>query len=91
MPLPTASAADAMASPSSGVKRAYSVVGEGAFDAGGEPVQKRTRHCCKCGSQECKGKGGRNFCTNPCQDCGKLDCKGRNSKRPDKTCADAWA
>lgn len=56
-----------------------------------EPSQKRTRHCCKCGSQECKGKGGRSFCLNACQDCGKLECKGRNSRRPDKRCAEAWA
>ena len=55
-----------------------------------EPAQKRTRHCCKCGSQDCKGKGGRSFCTNKCQDCGKLDCKGRNSRRPDKKCTEAW-
>ncbi|TFY64663.1 hypothetical protein EVG20_g5868 [Dentipellis fragilis] len=56
-----------------------------------EPPAKRIRHCVKCGSKECKGKGGRGFCTNACQDCGKLECKGRNSKRPDKTCVDAWA
>ncbi|KDQ59254.1 hypothetical protein JAAARDRAFT_33977 [Jaapia argillacea MUCL 33604] len=63
----------------------------GGDDMGGtEPAAKRTRHCCKCGSQDCKGKGGRAFCVNPCQDCGRMDCKGRNSKRPDKTCADAW-
>jgi hypothetical protein len=55
-----------------------------------EPSQKRTRHCCKCGSQDCKGKGGRSFCMNVCQDCGKLDCKGRNSRRPDKRCVEAW-
>ena len=56
-----------------------------------EPSQKRLRHCCKCGSQECKGKGGRSFCLNTCQDCGKLDCKGRNSRRPDKRCDEAWS
>lgn len=57
-----------------------------------ETQQKRSpRHCCKCGSQECKGKGGRSFCMNPCQDCGKLDCKGRNSRRPDKRCTEGWA
>ncbi|THH13883.1 hypothetical protein EW146_g6395 [Bondarzewia mesenterica] len=55
-----------------------------------EPPSKRIRHCVKCGSKDCKGKGGRNFCTNACQDCGKMECKGRNSKRPDKTCIDAW-
>ncbi|EIN04018.1 hypothetical protein PUNSTDRAFT_146764 [Punctularia strigosozonata HHB-11173 SS5] len=64
---------------------------ESSGAADDEPAQKRYRHCCKCGSQECKGKGGRAFCFNPCQDCGKLACKGRNSKRPDKTCADAWS
>lgn len=55
-----------------------------------EPSQKRTRHCCKCGSQDCKGKGGRTFCVNACQDCGKIDCRGRNSRRPDKVCSEAW-
>ncbi|KAG6337103.1 hypothetical protein ID866_1977 [Astraeus odoratus] len=55
-----------------------------------EPSQKRTRHCCKCGSQDCKGKGGRTFCLNACQDCGKVDCRGRNSRRPDKVCSEAW-
>ncbi|KAI0059249.1 hypothetical protein BV25DRAFT_1829302 [Artomyces pyxidatus] len=55
-----------------------------------EPPSKRIRHCVKCGSKDCKGKGGRSFCTNPCQDCGQMECKGRNSKRPDKTCVDAW-
>ncbi|KAH7912828.1 hypothetical protein BJ138DRAFT_1147499 [Hygrophoropsis aurantiaca] len=55
-----------------------------------EPSQKRTRHCCKCGSQDCKGKGGRSFCLNACQDCGKVDCRGRNSRRPDKLCSEAW-
>ncbi|KAH7884794.1 hypothetical protein F5I97DRAFT_1502772 [Phlebopus sp. FC_14] len=55
-----------------------------------EPSQKRTRHCCKCGSQDCKGKGGRSFCLNACQDCGKIDCRGRNSRRPDKICSEAW-
>ncbi|KZT07583.1 uncharacterized protein LAESUDRAFT_811853 [Laetiporus sulphureus 93-53] len=73
------------------LKRTFSIVDSSA-EAGSltEPAQKRIRHCCKCGSNECKGKGGRAFCTNPCQDCGKLDCKGRNSKRPDRTCSDAW-
>lgn len=56
------------------------------------PHGKRSpRHCCKCGSQECKGKGGRAFCTNPCQDCGKQECKGRNSRRPDKKCTEGWS
>jgi hypothetical protein len=51
---------------------------------------RRIRHCSKCSSGECKGKGGRSFCANPCQDCGRHECPGRNSKRPDKTCAEAW-
>ncbi|KXN80596.1 hypothetical protein AN958_09757 [Leucoagaricus sp. SymC.cos] len=59
---------------------------------GDTPSQNKRspRHCCKCGSQDCKGKGGRSFCSNPCQDCGKLDCKGRNSRRPDKKCSEGW-
>lgn len=52
--------------------------------------KRSPRHCCKCGSQDCKGKGGRNFCQSPCQDCGKLECKGRNSRRPDKKCSEGW-
>ncbi|OCH95358.1 hypothetical protein OBBRIDRAFT_745512 [Obba rivulosa] len=72
------------------LKRTFSIVDGAPDPALAEPVQKRIRHCCKCGSNECKGKGGRAFCTNPCQDCGKMECKGRNSKRPDRTCADAW-
>ncbi|KAI0703784.1 hypothetical protein BC835DRAFT_1410512 [Cytidiella melzeri] len=71
------------------MKRTFALVESGA-DGSTEPMHKRVRHCVKCGSNECKGKGGRAFCGNPCQDCGKLDCKGRNSKRPDRTCADAW-
>ncbi|KAJ7213814.1 hypothetical protein B0H12DRAFT_1079247 [Mycena haematopus] len=51
---------------------------------------RNPRHCCKCGSQLCKGKGGRNFCTNPCMDCGKFECPGRNSRRPDKRCDSGW-
>ncbi|KAI0926232.1 hypothetical protein AcW1_008450 [Taiwanofungus camphoratus] len=75
---------------SSVLKRTFSIV-DGSPDPNlGEPLQKRVRHCCKCGSNDCKGKGGRAFCMNPCQDCGKLECKGRNSKRPDRTCEDAW-
>ncbi|KAH9851668.1 hypothetical protein C2E23DRAFT_886224 [Lenzites betulinus] len=73
------------------LKRTFSIVENGTPEPGmSEPMHKRVRHCCKCGSNECKGKGGRAFCNNPCQDCGKLECKGRNSKRPDRTCADAW-
>ena len=76
--------------PPASLKRTFSIV-DGTPEPGmSEPLHKRVRHCCKCGSNECKGKGGRAFCTNPCQDCGKLSCKGRNSKRPDRTCADAW-
>ncbi|KAI0775239.1 hypothetical protein BD413DRAFT_534202 [Trametes elegans] len=76
--------------PGGSLKRTFSIV-DGTPEPGmSEPLQKRIRHCCKCGSNECKGKGGRAFCNNPCQDCGKLECKGRNSKRPDRTCADAW-
>ncbi|KAI0649145.1 hypothetical protein C8Q79DRAFT_949043 [Trametes meyenii] len=80
----------APADQSASLKRTFSIV-DGTPEPGmSEPMHKRIRHCCKCGSNECKGKGGRAFCTNPCQDCGKLECKGRNSKRPDRTCADAW-
>ncbi|KAI8980161.1 hypothetical protein BD414DRAFT_551014 [Trametes punicea] len=75
---------------SASLKRTFAIV-DGTPEPGmSEPMHKRIRHCCKCGSNECKGKGGRAFCNNPCQDCGKLECKGRNSKRPDRTCADAW-
>ncbi|KAH0585535.1 hypothetical protein H2248_008767 [Termitomyces sp. 'cryptogamus'] len=52
--------------------------------------KRSPRHCCKCGSQDCKGKGGRSFCVNGCQDCGKLECRGRNSRRPDKKCSEGW-
>lgn len=52
--------------------------------------KRSPRHCSKCGSQDCKGKGGRSFCMNACQDCGKLECKGRNSRRPDKKCSEGW-
>jgi hypothetical protein len=55
------------------------------------PAKTRNpRHCCKCGSQTCKGKGGRNFCQSACMDCGKFECRGRNSRRPDKTCDAGW-
>ncbi|KAI0784513.1 hypothetical protein C8Q75DRAFT_794985 [Abortiporus biennis] len=74
--------------PVSTLKRTFSVM-EGQPQPV-DPLQKRIRHCVKCGSHECKGKGGRAFCSNPCQDCGKMECKGRNSKRPDRTCVDAW-
>lgn len=87
-PAPPAAAADA--ANANLLKRTFSIVDGSPDSALSEPMQKRIRHCCKCGSNECKGKGGRAFCTNPCQDCGKLSCKGRNSKRPDRTCSDAW-
>ncbi|KAJ7075189.1 hypothetical protein B0H15DRAFT_792193 [Mycena belliarum] len=51
---------------------------------------RNPRHCCKCGSQNCKGKGGRTFCTSACMDCGKFTCRGRNSRRPDKRCDSGW-
>ncbi|KAF8960032.1 hypothetical protein BDZ97DRAFT_1761005 [Flammula alnicola] len=63
--------------------------GAGAMITGSHS-KRSPRHCCKCGSQECKGKGGRSFCMNGCQDCGKLECKGRNSRRPDKKCTEGW-
>lgn len=73
-----------------GLKRAYGFGDNTGEVAILEPSQKRPRHCCKCGSQDCKGKGGRMHCNKPCQDCGKGDCKGRNSRRPDKVCSEAW-
>lgn len=63
----------------------------GMIGAMGPHTKRSPRHCCKCGSQDCKGKGGRSFCTNSCQDCGKLECKGRNSRRPDKKCSEGWS
>ena len=68
----------------------YQSLSEAASAGAKEGQVKRIRHCVKCGSKDCKGKGGRNFCTNACQDCGEMECKGRNSTRPDKTCRDAW-
>ncbi|TFK35602.1 hypothetical protein BDQ12DRAFT_688024 [Crucibulum laeve] len=65
--------------------------GSGASDPEALDKKRSPRHCCKCGSQECKGKGGRDFCQNPCQDCGKFDCRGRNSRRPDKKCTEGWS
>ncbi|KAJ7672305.1 hypothetical protein DFH06DRAFT_1279778 [Mycena polygramma] len=68
------------------------VAADGA-DAGAAATPTKTRnprHCCKCGLQTCKGKGGRNFCQNPCMDCGKFECRGRNSRRPDKKCDSGW-
>ncbi|KAF9478844.1 hypothetical protein BDN70DRAFT_879437 [Pholiota conissans] len=57
----------------------------------GPPVKRSPRHCSKCGSHDCKGKGGRSFCMSACQDCGKLECRGRNSRRPDKKCTEGWS
>ncbi|KAG5638115.1 hypothetical protein H0H81_001793 [Sphagnurus paluster] len=75
-------------SASAGVKRPFPYQEEAATS--GDTSKRSPRHCCKCGSQDCKGKGGRSFCTNGCQDCGKLECKGRNSRRPDKKCSEGW-
>ncbi|KAJ6553543.1 hypothetical protein DFH09DRAFT_1366164 [Mycena vulgaris] len=79
-----------------GVSSVAGHVGGAAVDVG-EPSAtivtskpRNPRHCCKCGSQSCKGKGGRNFCTSACMDCGKFSCRGRNSRRPDKTCDSGW-
>ncbi|KAJ3846247.1 hypothetical protein EV368DRAFT_53055 [Lentinula lateritia] len=54
------------------------------------PRQRNPRHCSKCGSTTCKGKGGRSYCTNACKDCGRFECRGRNSRRPEKNCEDGW-
>ena len=59
-------------------------------DSEGAQTKRSPRHCCKCGSKECKGKGGYTFCGNACQDCGKPECRGRNSRRPDKKCSEGW-
>lgn len=76
------------------LKRPYPFSGEsGPGCEGGTEnatTKRSPRHCCKCGSQDCKGKGGRAFCQNGCQDCGKLECRGRNSRRPDKKCDEGW-
>lgn len=87
-PPPPPPAPPAPATPNS-MKRTFAVM-DGSHDPNLSEPQKRVRHCVKCGSHDCKGKGGRAFCTNRCQDCGKMECKGRNSKRPDRTCEDAW-
>ena len=39
---------------------------------------QRIRHCAK-DSKDCKGKGGRNCCTNA----GEMDCRVRNSRQPE--------
>ena len=86
---PDPSVAGSSPSETIGSKRPFPFAGDGTAES--VSAVKRVRHCCKCGSSECKGKGGRAFCTSACQDCGKVEeCKGRNSKRPDKSCADAW-
>ncbi|KAJ7650853.1 hypothetical protein FB45DRAFT_820257 [Roridomyces roridus] len=53
---------------------------------GSPPKQRQPRHCVKCGSQACKGKGGSAFCASACRDCGKLTCGGRTSRRPGEPC-----
>lgn len=50
------------------------------------PKKRRVRHCAKCGSETCKGRGGGSNCPNPCRDCGKMDCKGRSSTKPGRLC-----
>ncbi|KAI0071990.1 hypothetical protein K474DRAFT_1668364 [Panus rudis PR-1116 ss-1] len=98
-PPPPPSMTPLASSISSALKRPYSMIDPALTGASGNPntsatasasPAKRVRHCVKCGSQECKGKGGRAFCKNPCQDCGRLECGGRNSKRPDRLCGEAW-
>ncbi|TRM65098.1 hypothetical protein BD626DRAFT_240745 [Schizophyllum amplum] len=69
--------------PVAGVKR-------GSPDDGFTSTKRSPRHCLKCGSQECKGKGGRHHCQNPCQDCGTMECQGRNGRRRDKPCREGW-
>ncbi|KAG6844688.1 hypothetical protein H0H87_004663 [Tephrocybe sp. NHM501043] len=80
------------APPENNLKRPYPFSPDegGSTSAPIDSSKRSPRHCCKCGSSDCKGKGGRSFCTNGCQDCGKLDCKGRNSRRPDKKCSEGW-
>jgi len=78
-------------SPAVSASGSGSNVVEGGALANVAQSKRSPRHCCKCGSQDCKGKGGRSFCMNSCQDCGKLECKGRNSRRPDKKCSEGWS
>ncbi|KAJ7352255.1 hypothetical protein DFH08DRAFT_934709 [Mycena albidolilacea] len=76
-----------------GVGGSSSGVSGTATEGVASPPAKKARsprHCCKCGLQTCKGKGGRNFCTNACMDCNKFECPGRNSRRPDKRCESGW-
>jgi len=55
------------------------------------PKKRRVRHCAKCGSPTCKGRGGGSNCPNPCRDCGKVECKGRSSTKPGRVCETAAA
>lgn len=72
---PDTSVADSSSSEHTSPKRPFPFAGDVASESAS--ASKRIRHCCKCGSSECKGKGGRAFCANACQDCGKVDeCKG---------------
>jgi hypothetical protein len=50
------------------------------------PKKRRVRHCAKCGSPTCKGRGGGSNCPNACRDCGKVECKGRSSTKPGRVC-----
>ncbi|KAF9072858.1 hypothetical protein BDP27DRAFT_1319527 [Rhodocollybia butyracea] len=87
-PLPTISAANTSAPTPTVLTQTQQTT---SFINGQRPQRQRNpRHCSKCGMTQCKGKGGRTFCTNACRDCGRLDCKGRNSRRPDKTCQEGW-
>ncbi|KDR78727.1 hypothetical protein GALMADRAFT_244245 [Galerina marginata CBS 339.88] len=87
-PPPSASGTNGLAVPANGTGTPD---GQPTTTTGGAQTKRSPRHCCKCGSQDCKGKGGRSFCANGCQDCGKVECKGRNSRRPDKKCSEGWA
>jgi hypothetical protein len=62
----------------SGFKRPYSDEEAASPDLG---RKRGPRHCVKCGSAMCKGKGGRQFCGNACQDCGNMKCRGRNGRK----------
>lgn len=66
--------------PNPPAKRAYPFLDEESGSVDG-PRKRNPRHCSKCGSADCKGKGGRSFCMNACRDCGKVDCYGRTNRR----------
>ncbi|PBK67705.1 hypothetical protein ARMSODRAFT_958712 [Armillaria solidipes] len=66
--------------PNPPAKRAYPFLDEESGSVDG-PRKRNPRHCSKCGSADCKGKGGRSFCLNACRDCGKVDCYGRTNRR----------